>query len=815
MDALLQDVRYALRRLAKAPGFTAVAVITLALGIGANTAIFSLVNATLLRPRPGIGRPEALVDIGRTQDGSGFDTMSYPTYADYRDRTQSFSGVLGYRFEPRALSLGTEGSAERIYGSLVSGNYFDVLEVKPRLGRAFTPEEDRTPGAHPVLVLSHAFWERRFAGDPGIIGREVRINGQPFTVIGIAPEGFSGTSPFAPDVWLPMMMTDTVIPESRLLTTRDSAFLLALGRLRPGVTLAQAREEMSAIVSRLQEEFPDMDRGEGVTLLPSSLFAGETRGMVAAFLALLQTIVGLLLLMTSVNVAGMLLVRATARRREIGVRLAIGASRKQVTRQLLTEGTVLFLLGGAAGLLVAVWMRDLLLSLMPRLPVPVVLDLPLDWRVLLFALVLSLGTGLLASLAPAWQSSETDLLAALKNEGPGAGQRKARLRGALVMGQVAASLVLLVCAGLFLRALQRASSIDPGFEVRDLRVMSLDLSLAGYKEADGLAFADSLLERLGTLPAVQGAALSWAVPLDGGGHGLGGVMVDGRTTPEGGATADWNVITPGYFATMRASLLRGREFTAQDRAGATDVAIVNETLAERFWPGRDAIGETIRTPQGRGRPDRVRTIVGVARDQKYRSLGDGPRNFVFVPLQQNYLGQLTLAIRTEPGAPVVPEVRALLRSMNPYLPILQAQSMEEFAGFGLLPQRLAGWVASCLGLLGMLLAGTGLYGVTAFSTLQRTREIGIRMALGAEGRDVLRAVLWQGMRLAVAGMAVGLAAALTATQLLGNLLFGVSPQDPLVLGMVTAALAAVALLACYLPARRAANVDPMIALRHE
>ncbi len=815
MSNLMQDVKYAARMLAKSPGFSAIAVLTLALGIGANTAIFTLVNEALLRPRPGIGRAEQLVDIGRTQDGSGFDNMSYPNYADYRDRATSFSGMLGYSLEPRAVSLGATGSAERIFGSLVSGNYFDVLEVKPHLGRFFAAEEDRAPGAHPVMVLSFHFWQRHFRGDRAAAGRELRINGQPFTVVGVAPEGFRGTSPLAPDAWFPMMMSGTIIPGSTLLDSRRSVWMVAIGRLRPGVPMAQAQAEMSAIAKRLEEEFPEANRGKGIKLTASSLFPGDLRQIIAAFLGLLQAIVGLVLLIACVNVAGMLLVRATTRRREIAVRLAIGAGRGQVVRQLLTEGVLLFLLGGTAGLLFAVWMRDLLLGLLPALPVPVALDLPLDWRVMLFALLMSLATGLLASLAPAWQASRAELVQALKDEGPSGGSRKLRLRSALVLAQVAVSLVLLVCAGLFLRALERAGTIDPGFDVHNLRVLELDLSLAGYREADGLAFAESLLERVRALPGVEGAAFSWAVPLDGGGRALGGVAADGVETPEGGEGADWNVVTPGYFAALKAPLVRGRDFTAADRAGSAGVAIINETLAERFWPGRDPVGQTIRTPEDDGRPDTVRTVVGVARNQKYRSLGDGPRNFVYVALRQNYMARVSLMLRSPRGAAAVQDVRAALRQMNPYLPVVSVQTMEETAALSMFPQRVAGGVAASLGAIGLLLTGIGIYGVTAFSVGQRTREIGIRMALGAQRAAVLRMLLRQGMQLAALGAALGLAAALALSHLLESLLFGVSAQDPLTFSGVTGVLLAVALAATLVPARRAARVDPMVALRHE
>jgi len=811
MGSLWQDLKYAARMLIKSPGFTLVSVLTLALGIGANAAVFTLVNEMLLRPLPGIGHPEQLVDIGATQEGSGFDNLSYLNYLDYRDRNRTMTGMAGYGFEPMAVSLSEAGSAQRAYASLVTGNYFSVLEVKPAAGRFFLEAEDTAAGTDAVAVLSYGFWQRQCRGDAGVVGGDLRINGQRVRVVGVAPEQFHGTTPMAPDVWFPMHQWSLVRPGNTALQDRRAVFMMAFGRLKPGATLSNARADLGTIAQALAREFPEINRGKGIAAMAAGLIPGEMRLVVAGFLALLMAFVALVLLIACFNVTGMLLVRANQRRREVAVRVAMGASRWRIARQMLVEGAMLFTLGGAAGVLSAAWMRDLLLAFVPELPVPLQLQLNLDWRVLGFALGLSLLSGMLASLAPALQNSHTDPMVTLKEESGGS-PRRIRMRNALVMGQMAVTLILLVCGGLFARSLQRAARVDPGFDIQNLQIVGLDLSLAGMKEPEGLPFAEELLRRTQALPGVRSASLMWDLPLDGGGGSFGGVRASGGADPE--MDADWNVVTPGYFANLGIPLLRGRDFASADGPATTAVAIVNETLAARLWPGIDPVGQRLENPEP-DEPTRVLQVVGVARDQKYRTLGEAPRNFVYVPLRQSYRSGLNLAIRTEAGTPVVPAVRALLRSMNPYLPILHAQSMEEVAGVGLLPQRLAGWVAGCLGLLGMLLAGTGLYAVTAFSTLQRTREIGVRMALGAQRREVLRSVLWQGMRLALAGMAVGLTVALAATRWLGSLLFGITPQDPLVLGLVTAALVVVALLACYLPARRAAKVDPMIALRYE
>jgi len=821
METLWQDLRFALRSLRKSPGFTAIAVLTLALGIGAPTAIFTIANELLLRPRPGIGAPGELVDIGRSQNRVGFDNMSYPNYADFRDRNKSFSGVLGYMLEPRAASLNTAGSVERIYAALVSGNYFSVLQGKPAAGRFFSEEEDLSPGTHPVTVLSHSFWQRRFAGDPGVVGREIKINGQLFAVVGIAPKEFRGTMVLAPDAWFPMAMSPVVMPGSQLLHQRRSVWMIAIGRLKQGVTLEQARAEASLIGEQLEREYPNENEGKGFVLYRSQLFPGELQTYVAGFLAVLLAVVGLILMIVCVNVTGILLVRATARRREMAVRLALGAGRVRIVRQLLTEGALLFLMGGAAGVVLATWMCSLLLRLMPQLPFPVALDLHLDWRVLLFAFFISSVAGLLSSLAPALQVTDPQLMAALKDESQGSSPRRLRLRNALVLGQVALSVVLLVCAGLFLRALAHARTLDPGFDVSNVQMAELDFSLASYKEADGLAASEQLLSRVRALPGVRSAAFAWTLPLDGNGRSLGGIRVPGRELPPGQLSldADWNVVTTGYFETMKIPILRGRDFTEADQQGAAEVVIINETIAKRFWPGEDPVGRVIEAGEFGGSGGRVEIrplqIIGVARDHKYRSLGDEQRLFVYVPLRQNYLAGMNLLIRTVPGVSIYPALRAAVLEVSPSLPILHSQSLPDYTAIGLLPQRVAGWLAGSLGSLGLLLTGLGVYGITAFSVGQRTREIGIRMALGASPETILRMVLHTGFILVAIGMAVGMAISLAAAPLVGSLLVGVSPQDPVAFLSVALLMAGAALLACWIPARRAARVDPMVALRYE
>ena len=819
MNNLLQDVKYAVRMLAKNPAFTAVAILTLALGIGANTAIFTVVNEAMVRPRPGIGAPEGIVDIGRSDRGQGFDNMSYPNFRDYRERNTTLAAMAALEIEPRAVSLGggAEG-AERVYATPVSGNYFDVLQVKAHAGRFFLPEEDRVQGAVPVVVLSHGFWQRRFRSDAGIVGSTIKLNGLGYTVVGVAAPEFRGTIPVVPDLWIPMMMVEDMRNSPGLLDCRQCSFMIAVGRLKPGVTVGQAQAEFNSISAALEKEYPRENEGRGANLYPSRLFPGTLQYMVGAFLGLLMVIVGLVIVIASVNVAGMMLVRAMARRKEIAVRLAIGAGRGHIIKQMVAEGVLLFLAGGVVGLVFASWMRNGLVRLLPALPFPVTFDLQLDWRVVLFALGMSLVAGLIASLVPALQASRPDLLTALKDDGQGGGFRRMRLRSALVLGQVALSLVLLICAGLFMRALNTAASINPGFNMAGLHAVGMDFSLAGMQQDDGTEFAYRFLERVRAVPGVKSASWAWSVPLDGGGRGLGAFYVPGTSSPDGTPSwnFDWSVITPGYFETMGIPLVRGRDFNEGDNSTAQRVAIINERAARLIWPEQDPLGKTFQMGDPR-RPETLRNvvIVGVARDQKYRSLDDEPRNFAFVPLRQRFVPPMSLMVRTENAAAVFPSIRAVLRELNPNLPILNILSMDQYAALSMFPQRVASWVSGTLGLVGLTLVGMGIYGVMAFSIEQRTREIGVRMALGADRGNVLRMVLAQGLRLAGWGIAIGLGLSAAASQLLSSLLYGVSALDPVTFGGVAAVVLTVGTLATLVPARRATQVDPLVALRYE
>ena len=497
LDSLRQDTRQAVRLLLRHPTFTIVAVLSTAIGIGANTAIFALVNELLLRPPAGVERPDELVDLGRTQDGGGFDTVSYPNYLDYRSRNQVFSDIYAYRLEPQAVSLGGRTEAERIYASAVSGNFFSVLGVRPALGRLLAESDDRLPGPNPVIVLSHHLWERRFNSDRSILGETVRINGDAFLVAGVAPQGFTGTTVLTPDAWVPLTAGTQGMERTELFSGRQFVWLVMAGRLKPGVSIEQGQAAMTSLASALEKEYPDANKGKGIALAALARVPGRT-GMIAAFMAVLMTLVGLVLLIASVNLAGMMLARATGRRRELAVRLAIGAARGRLVRQLLTESIVLFLCGGATGLLVAVWLRSLLLALVPNLPFPIAFELPLDTRVLIFTVVVSAATGLLAGLAPAILASRSDLMGVMKADGTSKTLGRLRMRDAFLVGQVAMSLLLVVAAALFIRALDRAGSVDPGFDPSHVRTFGLDLTLAGTREsADGSSPSTSSSARKG------------------------------------------------------------------------------------------------------------------------------------------------------------------------------------------------------------------------------------------------------------------------------------------------------------------------------
>jgi predicted permease len=821
MTTLWQDVRYAARMLMKNPGFTLVAVISLALGIGANTTIFSIVNGLLLRPLPGIVKPQQLVDVHATDSRTSYHTFSYPDYAYFRDQNKSFDGL--FAFGATAISFNAGAQPERAFGMLVSGNYFDVLGVHPAQGRFFALEEDRTLDTHPVAVVSYELWQRRFAADTSLIGKTVALNGHTFTIIGIAPEGFRGTwVGLTPDVWVPLMMQREARPGGDQLG-RNTRWLQLGGRLKEGVTLDQAQSEMSAFAVQLAREFPESNRNQGVDVRRASGVPGEVRGALLGFMGLLMGLVGLVLLIACANVAGLFLARASARHKEMAIRAAMGASRARIVRQLLTESVLLFLLGGALGVFVAFWATDLLQAFKPPAEVPLTFDFGVDLRVLGFTLFVSLVTGIAFGLAPALASSKPDVIHALKGDASGnkSVTRTSRARNLFVIAQVAVSLVLLVAAGLFLRSLQNASQIDIGFHPEAVQLVTFDLTTQGYDKTKGQEFYRQLVERTAAVPGVEATSLARMIPLNGNNR-MEGINVAGFEPPEGRGSfqVDVNTVGAGYFETVEIPIVRGRGFTETDREGAPPVCVVNETMARRFFPGADssgAIGKLISFGETSGNQHAQTEIVGVVKDGKYGTLGEDARPYIYKPFAQNYSGEMTLHLRvnTTNAANVLAAVRREAETLDRDVPLLNIMPMSKAVGFSLIPLRLAASVVGALGALGLLLAAIGIYGVVNYWVTNRTREIGIRMALGAQESDVLRLVMRQGMMLALVGVLAGLVIAFALSRLLVSLLYGVSAIDFLTFAAVSLLLGTIALLACYIPARRATKVDPMIALRYE
>lgn len=811
METLLQDIRFGLRMLIKKPGFTFVAVLTLGLGIGANAAIFSLVNTVLLRPLP-IARPEQVVTLNFGVPGRGvFPLLGYPEYTDYRDRNQTLAGLAACGMAP--VSLSSNGITERIFGLYVTGNYFSLLGVGASLGRVIGPEDDLTLGGHPVVMLSYQCWQKRFGADPQIIGQSVFIGGRNYTVIGVTPPEFRGTElALTPELWFPMMMKPGLELGSGPLKGRTSP-VSTIGRLKEGVSWAQAESDLTLIAAQLGREYSQANNDQVVVLTKLGLFGAAMRGTVIGFTAVSMGVVVLVLLLACTNLATLLLVRASERHKEIAIRLALGAGRLRVLQQLLTESVLLAFLGSVVGLALAYGTVEF-----SRLNMPVFwgftpIELQMDWRVLVFTLVLSLLTGILLGLLPALQATRPDLIPALKNESTLGGYRRSRLRNLLVVAQMSLSLVLLLCAGLVLRGLQRAQQIDPGFNPVGAVEVTFDLGLQQYDRERGREFQRQVLERVRSLPGLQAATLTAHPPLLSRESGARGVFIQGDE-PKTSAKAPIVLTTSislDYFRTMETHLLQGRDFTAQDDAQSSPVAIVNETFARRFWPGENPLGKRFNFTTGKWIE-----IVGVAQDGKYSSVAEKPELFAYLPVTQNYENQITLIARGT-GDPnlLLAAIRNEIRGLDGNLPLYDARTMVEHMELPLAPARMAATVLGGFGVLALLLAAIGVFGVMSNAVTQRTREIGVRIALGADSKEIIKLIVGQGALLVGAGIVIGLGGAGLGTRLLANLLFGVSALDPLTFFGVTALLAATAFLACYLPARRATKVDPMVALRQE
>ena len=809
MSAVLRDLKHAARMLARNPVFTGVVVGTLALGIGLNTAVFSAIDALLLRPLPGVARADQLVLAYRTTPGDLYGGNSPAHYFDVRRRSaEVFSGVASWSFE--RVNISSAGTTQRVFAMMASANYFSMLGVSAERGRVFAPEEDTGEGAHPVIVLSHAGWKNQFGGDDHVVGRSVVLNGQPFTVIGVAQKDFAGTMPVVtPTLWVPLAQIRQVRPGGDNLATRDNNFLGMMGRLKPGVTLAQAAGRMAAISAELLAEYPNSYRDRGIELLLQSKagIAPETRSTERGLSAILMAVVAMLLLIACVNVANLLLARARDRSREMAIRLGLGAGRGVVIRQLLTESMLLAVLSGAAGAALAWWV----VGAVNRIRLPIGLDITpgfeVNSKVLAFTLALSLATGLIFGLVPALQATTPSLVPALKGETPSGGS-KSRLSRGLVITQVALSIILLISAGLFLHDLKAATAVDKGFNSANLLLADLDPGLQGYSRARMAELYTRLLERLRAAPDVAAVGLADNVPL-----GISGsdwsVTIPGYTPgPSEDMSIHVSTVTPGYFEAMGTPLLAGHDFTGADDSTAAHTVVVNQRFVDRFWPGQRALGRVIQT----GRHDH--TIVGVVPTGKYQRLGEAPMAYMFMPNEQHFTRSMSVLIRTR-GDPMAAAslVRTEVAAFDPDLPVSDVRTMESHLGFALLAARLSGSVLGIFGGLGLLLASIGIYGVMAGAVSQRRKEIGIRIAIGAAGEAIVRLLVREGLVMVGIGTTIGMIGALAASRVIGSMLYSGTGLDWVTFISVPLILGAVALLAIWLPARKASSVDPVITLR--
>ena len=811
----MQDLKYGLRMLVKSPGFSLIAMLSLALGIGANTAIFSLINAVLLRPLP-VTDPQTLVMVSTTdQRNPGNLPLSHLNFNDLRAQNAVFTDMASLTFNQVNYSHGQE--SEQIPVQVVTANFFSLLGAEPAMGRSFRAEEEAQ--VTPVAVVSHGFWERSLGSDPSAVGKTLTLNRTPYTVVGIAPKNFTGVLlGGGPSVWLPM--SRDLAPQPTWYETRRGLFLFSVARLKPGEPPEQARANLKTVFANLEQAFPVDNKGRSATAVPLLEARLNPNGQGANVLVqqstVLMIVVGIVLLIACANIANLLLSRASKRRREVAIRLALGATRSRLVRQLLTESLMLSVLGGVAGMLLASWTLDSIVA--AELPLPFPIDpaaLSLDPRVLAFTASLSILTGILFGLAPALQASKPDVVPVLKNGliPSATGQRGLRaflsLRQVLVVAQVALSLIALIAAGLFLRELQHSQNIDTGFETRGVLVMNFNLLREGYTPERGTVFYDQLVERAAGLPGVKGAAMAQSAPLAGG--FMRSVFPEGAdTTTTGRILIQVNTVGTGYFQTIGIPIVRGRDFTRGDTEQAPKVVVVNETMVQQFWKGEDALGKRFKFF---GDQDYT-TVIGVARDSKYNGVVEDPQNFIYQPLSQNYTPQATLHVRSAgDAASLANAVRSAARELDPSLSLFNVRTLEEQVTDSLQPLEMNVLMLGVFGTLALLLASIGLYGVASYSVQQRTREIGVRMALGAQPSSVLGLVLGHGMILVAAGLAIGLIVAYSAAGLMSALVVGVSTRDPLTFGATAAVLGAIALLASYIPARRATRIDPLIALR--
>jgi len=825
LQALWQDICYAVRILTKNPGFAAVAVLSLALGIGANTTIFTIVNAILLNPLP-------VKEISRLVEADTIDSktlvttanttklgMSYPNFQDYARENKVFVG-LGCFVGPFPLTWSNGMEPRQIFGQMVSANYFEILGLRPVSGRFFQPDEDTKPGGNNVAVVSYSLWANKFGSDPNVVGRILTLNATPYTVIGVAPHGFKGAFTFgnAEQIWIPVSMYPQLLAGFFKDNFNDRRFLATtmIGRLRDGISLSGAEASLKTVASHLESAFPKDNASRSVALTPlaDAAVGVNNRSQIVLAGGLMMGIVGLVLLIACVNLANLLLAQAARREKEIGLRAALGASQGRVVRQLLTESLVLAILSGVVGLAIAYGGRAALWSFRPPFILDGDVDLGFDSHVLFFTLSMALLTAVFIGVAPAIKAAKPNLIEVLKVGGRGGtvGWTRNPFRSLLVVTEIALALVALVGAGLFIRSMQNAQHIDPGFESKNLFVFAFDLGALHYDEGRGQQYFRAAIDRAKTSPGVESATIASNFPLGGGLART--VFPEGQDEASGyrGTLTQLDDITPNFFSTLHIPLVRGREFTDADRKDTTQVAIIDEAMAKQFWPNENAVGRRFHFFGETG----LREVVGVVRNTVVNAIGEDPQPLAYLPLAQDYAPAVTMQVRTS-GWPeaVSATVRSQVQSLDTNLALTNMNTIGELIDQGLWAPRMGAGLLTVFGGLALLLAVVGVYGVLSYSVNQQTREIGIRMAMGAQTGRILGLVVGQGMRLAVAGLTLGLLVAFAAMRILSSLLFGVSAHDPLIFGGVSLVLATAAILACYIPARRATKVDPIIALRYE
>jgi len=814
MRSFWHDLRFGLRGFKTSPGFAGVAVLTLALGLAVNTTVFSWIDALLLNPLPGVGATHELLHMESvTAAGEYLVNLSFIDYRDYRDNLKLVSELAIARNTP--LSVGAAGEIERAWGELVSGNFFDVLRIKPMLGRTFLPEESGDkPAAYPVAVISHRMWQRRFGGDPGVLGKTIRLNRRELTIIGVAPPEFRGTrAGLAYDVWAPITMAVAMGTGSGALNYRGTRDITStFVRLKPGVTLEQARAEVGALARRLGAAYPVTNRGIGATLTPVWRSHSGAQALLLGPLRILMAVCVLLLLIVCANVANLLLARAVSRQKEFSIRLALGAGRLRLARQLLTETLLLAGAGGLIGAFLALWMARTLVALLPPTDAPIALNAGLSFNTLRFTLLVSLLATLISGTAPALLSVRTDLSESLKagGRGGGSGTHSHRLRGLLVVSEIALASVALVGAGLFLRSFRNASAIHPGFDMTDVSVSQFYLSYSGYSAQEQRQFCRTLRERMEAVPGVTGVSYSDRVPLAFASSPRDQLQVEGYVpAPSQDMNTPRSLVPPGFFSLMRIPLLEGRDFTELDEAGAAPAMIVNQTFARRFFPGRSPLGRKVR------RDSQLMTVVGVVKDSKYHRPTDAPLPYFYMPFRQVFAPGLNFAVFVKTaGDPlrISEPLRREALALNPDA-ICRTMRLSEAATAALYPQKVAAILLGGLGAASVFLAAMGLYSVVSYAVSQRTQELGVRMALGARPADVLTLVVRQGLTMALPGLMAGLAAAFVASRLVAGVLVNMSPADPLTFGGAAVLLTLIVLVAGLVPALRATRLEPMTALR--